>query len=103
MIASHGWRNKWNVFASIRLIAGNSPIYFESRNRSRINHLIVAFVPTGMNTGVLTVIQFSVNSPALAFPCFAIRRNCNFDIIIYSHYKRFLFSCLYGSLFPLFL
>ena len=62
------------MFARIRLIGSIlSQMYFWSWRRSRIIPLIVAFVPTGIKIGVLTLIPLSVISQVLAFPfCFSI-------------------------------
>lgn len=81
-VSAPGWRNRWNVFARIKLIGGNPPVYLGSRSKSKISHLIVAFVQTGIKTGVCTVTQLRVNSPALAFHFVASTLNCNFFSIV---------------------
>ena len=61
-------------------------MYFGSWNISRINPLMVAFVPTGIKIGVFRVIPLSVISQTLAFH-FCLRiLNCNFHIFL-SLYK----------------
>ena len=65
--SSPGRKYKWKVFAKMSWIWGRSQIYFGSLSISRIIPLIVAFVPTGIKTGVVKVIPLRVICQTLAF------------------------------------
>ena len=80
-ILLQGLKYKWKVFARISFIGSIcSQMYLGSCKMSKISHLIVAFVPTGIKIGVFNVIPLSVISHTLAFHfCFKIL-NCNLDI-----------------------